>query len=566
MRFLLACSLALAALAVPAGARADNLTAGNLALTPVGGSFSVPVFATAPPGDSTRLFVVQQNGDIKLVKGTQQSDFMTVPGVQYVANGEQGLLSMAFAPDYASSHRFYVYYTDAGACSGGNCDIRMDEFTWLDADHGDASTRRQVLSIPHQNASNHNGGQLQFGPDGYLYLATGDGGGGGDPGCNGQRLDSLLGKVLRIDPRQSGGQPYTVPAGNPFSTATAPYNAIWSYGLRNPWRFSFDRATGDLTIGDVGQGLHEEVDFHRLADGAGRGVNFGWNVFEGNAPFSTACASPPLASYLPPALTYDHVMSGGYAVAGGYVVRDPGVPALAGRYLYADTYRGPIRSAVLTPCGAMDDSSTGLQVGFVVSFGEDAAGQVYVVSLNGGVYQLMQTSPGSAPATSPCPSPPTGGAAQTGGGTTTTTTTSPVATPDRVRPVISAVSLKRSRFAVGAGSTAVNATARGTTFRYTLSEAATVGIRIERQLAGRRVGRRCRAPSASNRSRPRCTRLALAGTLRRAGRQGSNSAAFTGRIGRGALLPGRYRATLAATDGAGNVSSGRSVEFTVVAR
>jgi glucose/arabinose dehydrogenase len=553
MRLLLACSLALAALAVPAAARADTLTAGNLALTAVGGSFSVPVFATAPPGDNTRLFVVEQGGAIKLVSGgVTQSTFMTVPDVKYVANGEQGLLSMAFAPDYASSHRFYVYYNDATACDSGTggCDIRVDEFTRLDADHGDLSSRRQVLSIPHRGASNHNGGQLQFGPDGYLYLATGDGGGGGDPSCNGQNLNSLLGKVLRIDPRLSGGQPYTVPAGNPFPTATAPYNAIWSYGLRNPWRFSFDRATGDLSIGDVGQGLHEEVDFQRLGDGAGRGANFGWNVFEGNAPYSTACANPPLASYLPPVLTYDHVVSGGYAVAGGYVVRDPGVPALSGRYLYADTYQGPIRSAVLTQCGAMDDSSTGLQVGFVVSFGEDALGQIYVVSLGGNVYRLSQTGPGSAPATSPCPSPPTGGAAQTGGGTTTTTTsTGPVAIPDRVRPVISAVSLKRLRFAVGAGSTAVNATARGTTFRYTLSEAATV-----------------RAPSANNRSRSRCTRFALAGTLRRAGRQGSNSTAFTGRIGHGALRPGRYRATLGATDGAGNVSGGRSVEFTVVAR
>jgi glucose/arabinose dehydrogenase len=562
MRLPLACALALAALAVPAAARADTLTAGNLALTAVGGSFSVPVFVTAPPGDPARLFVVQQSGDIKLVSGGVQSTFMTVPGVQYVANGEQGLLSMAFAPDYATSKKFYVYYNDAGACSSGNCDIRVDEFSALDADHGDASTRREVIIIPHRNASNHNGGQLQFGPDGYLYLATGDGGGGGDPQCNGQNLNSLLGKVVRIDPRQSGGQPYAVPAGNPFAGAAAPYNVIWSYGLRNPWRFSFDRATGDLSIGDVGQALHEEVDFHRAVDGAGRGANFGWNTREGNEAFSSPCANPPLTSYDAPALTYDHVASGGYAVAGGYVVRDPGAPALAGRYLYADTYRGPIRSTVLTQCGAMDDASTGLQASFVVSFGEDALGQLYVASLGGNVYRLSQTGPGSAPVTSPCPHPPTGGGTQTGGGTTTA---GPVATPDRVRPVISALSLRRRRFAVGASSTAVSATARGTTFRYRLSEAATMRIRIERELAGRRVGRRCRAPSASSRSRPRCTRLALAGTLRRKGRPGSNSTAFSGRIGHRALLPGRYRATLAATDAAGNVSRGRSLEFTVVA-
>ncbi len=322
------------------------------------------------------------------------------------AGGERGLLSLAFSPDYSASGRFYVYYT-ARNPSGA---VTIDEFHVSgDADVANAGSRRNVLSIAHPR-SNHNGGQLQFGPDGYLYIGTGDGGGGGDPDRAGQRLDTLLGKLLRIDPRPGpGGVPYTVPAGNPFAGQAGARPEIWSYGLRNPWRFSFDRQTGDLTIADVGQNQWEEIDLAPAATGDGRGWNFGWSCWEGRHTYEANAGNPecsPLpANHVPPVSEYPH--SRGCSISGGYVVRDQTLPALAGRYVYGDYCDSPLWSTRLQTPDAQDDRRLGLSLASLTSFGEDACGRVYAVSQSGPVYRLQATgaAAGPCPVTKPVTKP-----------------------------------------------------------------------------------------------------------------------------------------------------------------
>jgi glucose/arabinose dehydrogenase len=215
------------------------------------GSFAQPTYVTAPPGDSSRLFVTQQAGKIMVVVGgqAQATPFLDLTGkVKPPGSTEQGLLSMAFAPDYAQSGKFYVYYTSRNCPSSPGCDEHVSEFRRSAANPNvaDPASERLLLTIPHPGDSNHNGGQLQFGPDGFLYISTGDGGGANDSHQNAQKLTTLLGKILRIDP--SKGNPYAIPPGNPFAGSP-----IWAYGLRNPWRFSFDRGSGQMVIGDVGE-------------------------------------------------------------------------------------------------------------------------------------------------------------------------------------------------------------------------------------------------------------------------------------------------------------------------
>jgi hypothetical protein len=347
--------------------------ASGAALEPIG-SFNQPVYVTSLP-DPNRLLVVEQAGTIQLWQGGAASTFLDIRNL-VLAGGERGLLSVAVAPDYRSSGHIYVYYTRRpdGA-------LQIDEFT-SSGSSVQPGSRREVLSIPHPGAANHNGGQLQFGPDGYLYIGTGDGGGGGDPRENAQNPASLLGKILRIDPRPSGGAPYAVPAGNPFG------NPVWSLGLRNPWRFSFDATTGDLLIGDVGQEAWEEIDFAPRSAGGGRAVNFGWDCREGTHPYEAAgCSGPftdPIHEYPNPGLA---------AIAGGYVVRDRSVADLYGRYVFADTYAGQILSLVPALPGAQDVRSEGLRVGFVSSFGQDTCLRVYVTSLSGPVSRLVGNAP-----------------------------------------------------------------------------------------------------------------------------------------------------------------------------
>jgi glucose/arabinose dehydrogenase len=342
------------------------------------GDFDSPVFVTAPPGEGRVQFVVEQGGRIMVVRDGRKlgTPFLDISG-QVLSGGEQGLLSMAFAPDYASSGLFYVYFT------ANDGDQRVVEYGRASADRADAGSARLVLEMA-DSESNHNGGLLLFGPGGHLYIGAGDGGGGGDQhGARGnaQNLGSLLGKILRIDPRASGGRPYSVPRGNPFVGRGGARGEIYSYGLRNPWRFSFDRRNGDLSIGDVGQNEVEEIDFVR----SGRGKNFGWRPFEGRSRYAPGESAP---GHVRPVIQRFH-SRGNCSITGGVVVRDRSLRGLYGRYLFGDYCRGRIESARLSPGRARSVRNTSMKVESLSSFGEDARGRVYAVSLSGPVYRLV---------------------------------------------------------------------------------------------------------------------------------------------------------------------------------
>jgi glucose/arabinose dehydrogenase len=342
------------------------------------GDFEQPLYVTQAPGDRSDLFVVEQTGRVEVItpKGTGSTPFLDLHD-QVSCCGEQGLLSIAFAPDYERSGIVYADYTDRAG------DTRVVEYRRSSTDPltVDPSSRRVVLRVP-QPFPNHNGGLLMFGPDGLLYIGLGDGGSEGDPDRNGQDLGTLLGKILRIDPRPQGGKPYSIPASNPFADQAGARPEIYSYGLRNPWRFSFDRLTGDLAIGDVGQNRFEEIDLVRR--GQGSGANFGWSAFEGFARFNKDQSAP---NAVPPVLAYNHDQ--GCSVTGGYVVRDPSLESLYGRYLYGDYCSGQLRSFPAVPGKrATDDRPLGLEIPSLTSFGEDDAGRIYATSQNGPVYRL----------------------------------------------------------------------------------------------------------------------------------------------------------------------------------
>jgi glucose/arabinose dehydrogenase len=362
------------AAAKPARAPAPASSARSAGLKRVG-TFSSPIYVTAPAGDKHRLFVVERAGRIRVVKDGHKlaTPFLDISS-QVRTDGERGLLSMAFAPDYQSSGRFYVYFVD------GNGDIRIQEMRRASADRARPGSARNLLTINHREFSNHDGGQLQFGPDRHLYAGVGDGGSAGDPHGHGQSLRTDLGKLLRIDPRH--GKRYSV-KGNPFVGRPGARHEIWAYGLRNPWRFSFDRATGDLVIGDVGQDTVEEIDFERR--GKGRGANYGWNIFEGNRRFHSGSAPGAVR----PRVTHTHA-AGYCSITGGYVVRDRALGSLYGRYLYGDLCHSTLRSVKLGRSGgASGDRATKLSVHNLVSFGEDARGRVYTVSLDGAVSRVV---------------------------------------------------------------------------------------------------------------------------------------------------------------------------------
>jgi hypothetical protein len=389
-----------------------------VSLNPIG-EFDEPTYVTSDPGDPNRLLVAERRGKIVLVEGTEESTFSDLTSVVGCEPGgcseERGLMSIALAPDFDTSGHLYVFYAQEG--SG---ELHVDELT-ASGDSAPLSSRRPVLTIPHPDAGNHNGGQLQFGPDGYLYISTGDGGGGDDQFHSSQDHESLLGKILRIDPRKSGTAPYTVPPGNPFAGAPAPYDSIWSLGLRNPFRFSFDRLTGDMVIADVGQSAREEIDV-APSPGPGRaggaGVDYGWNCREGliEGPADDlpgeGCRTMP---FVDPVFDYPHADPGGgaahgCAIIGGYVARDPGLGELDGRYLYTDLCAGDIRSLKLprTARGAAcGDHSEGVGVSGPVSFGEDASGRLYVVE-GGGQISRIEGTAAEAPCT-PLEEPPGGG-------------------------------------------------------------------------------------------------------------------------------------------------------------
>jgi glucose/arabinose dehydrogenase len=339
------------------------------------GNFSSPIYVAAPRSDTRRVFVVERGGWIIVVRNGRKlgTPFLDISG-KVSGGGERGLLSMAFAPDYAKSGRFYVDYTDNSG------DIRVVQYRRSsNPDRALAGSARGVIKIEHSQFSNHNGGQLEFGPDGLLYIGVGDGGSENDPNHTGQNLGTLLGKILRVDPRPNGG--YTIPRGNPF-TGPGQRREIYAYGLRNPWRFSFDRATGALAIGDVGQNRFEEIDYEK--QGAARGKNFGWSHFEGNSRFKAG--STP--AYAPPVLVRSHSGDGFCAIDGGYVVRDHSLRGLYGRYIYGDLCNSRLFSVKLRSGHATGNRPLSAKVKDLVSFGEDARAHVYAVSLDGPVYRL----------------------------------------------------------------------------------------------------------------------------------------------------------------------------------
>ena len=373
-------ALAIALLGALAGGSATAARGSGLDVQRLG-EFEAPVYVASAPGAKNLLFVVEQPGTVRVLRDGDElkRDFLDIRG-RVLYGGEQGLLSIAFDPGYARNRRFYVYYVN----QAGNIEVDGFRRSKGNATKAKASSREKVIVIEHPVNTNHNGGQLQFGPDGHLYLGTGDGGSGGDPDGNAQNRNSLLGKLLRIDPRKNGG--YKTPKTNPFRGGRGE-DEIYALGLRNPYRFSFDSKNGDIYIGDVGQELWEEVD--RVGKNALRGANFGWDIFEGDHPYEGGGAPP---KYRPPIFEFSSANgTENCSITGGYVVRDPSLPALQGRYLYTDYCNSVLRSFDPSNPGGSDES-TGLvpPPGAVSGFGEGGGGEIYVVSHSGPVYKLVQ--------------------------------------------------------------------------------------------------------------------------------------------------------------------------------
>lgn len=357
-RVFLAVTALVAVFSVASGASATREGSAALRLVPVVRGLQSPVYVTAPPGARGSLYVVEQGGLIRVVKGgtIQAQPFLDLR-TKVRAGGEQGLLGLAFAPDYAKSRQFVVNYTDT------NGDTRVVRYR-SDGTKALTSSAKQLLFI-RQPYANHNGGMVTYGKDGLLYVGMGDGGSGGDPENRAQSPASLLGKMLRIDPARPAAKPVIV-----------------ALGVRNPWRFSFDRANGDLWMGDVGQGAIEEVD-HVAWPWQGQ-LNFGWDVYEGRASFESKALGP--GRLVQPVAQYSHER--GCSITGGYVYRGAAVPAAKGRYFYGDFCSGTIWSLKLIGGVARQIRVEPFRVASLTSFGEDSAGELYAVSGNGTVYKL----------------------------------------------------------------------------------------------------------------------------------------------------------------------------------
>lgn len=382
-RFVLASLVALL-LGLPAASPA----AAQVVWEPAVSGVSEPVAITHAGDGSSRLFITEQEGRIRIFDGSLRSTpFLDISSI-VTSGGERGLLSVAFHPSYPSNGRFYVFYTNA------NGDLVVAQYT-VSADPNVANPSGvPLITIPHPNAANHNGGQLQFGPDDHLYVSTGDGGGGGDQFGNAQDLGSLLGKILRLDV----DGPSLIPQDNPFAgSGSGARGEIWAYGMRNPWRFSFDRQTGDMLIGDVGQGCWEEVDFEPASSSGGE--NYGWPIVEGFKCYDPPDCSPPPtcidSSYTQPILAYSHSDPSDCAVTGGYVYRGAAAPQLAGTYVYGDYCSGKVWGA--TRSGGNWSPTLLVDTSYYISaFGEDEAGEIYLADKGSGtIYRL------AAPPTDP---------------------------------------------------------------------------------------------------------------------------------------------------------------------
>jgi glucose/arabinose dehydrogenase len=341
---------------------------------------SSPLYLTTARRDPSRLFIVEQTGAIRIIKdGTLlPAPFLDISG-EVLVGGEQGLLGLTFDPEYASNGRFVVHYSDQAG------DTHLSIFNVSsNPDIADPATERLILTAD-QPYSNHNGGQVLFGPDGFLYLGLGDGGSANDPEGRAQNLGDLLGSILRLDVHS--GTSYAIPPDNPFVGQAGIQPENWSYGLRNPWRFSFDRATGDLYIADVGQNQFEEVDVAPASTGSAKGVNYGWNIMEGaHCLNGGSCDQTGLT---PPTFEYDH--SQGCSITGGYVYRGSAIPALQGLYLFGDYCSGWVRSFRYQAGAAAEltDWPTLRPGGAITSFGEDAAGELYVLVQGGSVFKIV---------------------------------------------------------------------------------------------------------------------------------------------------------------------------------
>ncbi len=347
----------------------------------IASGLSSPLDVQAIPGDRTRLFVVEQVGRIRVIRGgaLAAAPFLDI-AARISSGGERGLLGLAFHPGYAQNGRFFVNYTDRAG------DTQIAEFRATpSADVADPASERQILFV-RQPFANHNGGGLAFGNDGMLYIGLGDGGSGGDPQGNGQNLATPLGKMLRIDIDR--GTPFAVPADNPFVATAGAFPAVWAAGLRNPWRFAFDRATGDLYIGDVGQNALEEVDVGTAARRGGE--NYGWNVMEGSRCFRPASGCSTAGLTLP---VLDYGRNDGCSITGGVVYRGCRMPGYHGTYFYGDYCTGMIRSFRLVNGQPLDQrdwtAALSRDIGNISSFGVDADGEVHIVDHGGAVYRVQ---------------------------------------------------------------------------------------------------------------------------------------------------------------------------------
>ncbi|MHB1323340.1 MAG: PQQ-dependent sugar dehydrogenase [Coriobacteriia bacterium] len=349
-----------------------------IALEPVATGFDQPLFATGAGDGSGRLFVVEKGGRVWVLRdGTRDPEpFLDVSG-RVSRGSEQGLLGLAFPPDFVRSQVCYVNYTDRDGTSV------ISRFR-VSGDAAEAASEQVLLTVE-QPFANHNGGMLAFGPDGYLYVGFGDGGSGGDPQGNGQDLGALLGKMLRLDVSDTSSAGYAVPEDNPFVTEPGVRPEIWAFGLRNPWRYSFDRETGDLWIGDVGQNAWEEIDF-QPADSEG-GENYGWNLYEGAHTYPGGEEAPSVEGFTMPLVEYDR--DAGKSVTGGYVYRGNEQEPLWGTYFYADFVDGRIWGLQRDRGGAAETRlliDTGMRVS---SFGEDDRGELYVIDFAGGLHRVV---------------------------------------------------------------------------------------------------------------------------------------------------------------------------------
>ncbi len=386
----------------------------HLSVQLVTNGFSSPVYVTNA-GDA-RLFVVEQAGKIRIIKNGAllPTPFLNITGA-VLSGGERGLLSVAFHPQYATNGLFFVFHTIAG----GDNVIERYRVT-ANPDLADANSGTHVLTIPHAINNNHNGGLLAFGPDGYLYLGTGDGGGGGDPAGNGQNTASLSGKILRID--VNGGSPYAIPASNPFANdMTGKKKEIWAYGLRNPWRYAFDPPSGSLYIADVGQGNWEEVN---VVPATAAGINYGWNVTEGAHCYPPGTTTCDTAGITLPVAEYDHSL--GCSITGGFVYRGAAYPRLVGLYLFADYCSGRIWALDQPNVGTWRRTELLDTSHAITSFGTDRNGELYLTDgSEGGVYRIVVASvplpvsrTGSGNLTGPVVPPPSPRVQPLGDGTT----------------------------------------------------------------------------------------------------------------------------------------------------